>query len=170
MPRTSLKLYSTDGYANDVTTTINYVNPDATDEQALEFTQALNALTTNTYKETEKTVTTNLDSDPEKQTPTFTVSRNTITSSDWTQGDSGRFKCLSQEIVITYSGDGDFYVKLPTQKLIQTSFYRNKNNTPALQMWYYAEDIPSSVQLAITIGTTETKNYKTAETTLNVTT
>lgn len=63
MARTNLKLNAKDGSGNDISTTINYVNPEAKKEDILEFTQALNALTRNTYMETEKITTINVDNE-----------------------------------------------------------------------------------------------------------
>lgn len=170
MARTNLKLYSTDGYAKDITTTINYTNPDATKEDILNFTQALNGLTTNTYKQTEKITTINVDSEADKRTPTLTASKTTIIASDFTDQSSGSFKRLNQDVQLTYNGDGDFYIKLPTQQLISIALLKLRNNTPAVQIWYYSSDIPSGTQISFIIGTTETANYKSAEITFNVTT
>lgn len=69
---TKLSIKST-SYADSkktVTDTINYVNPNISNATALELAQRLNALTNNSYKQTEKIQTTELDSII-KQTRTF---------------------------------------------------------------------------------------------------
>lgn len=66
MPRSNLKLYATDPNGNVTTATINYVNPEASTADLLEFTQTLNDFTNNTYLKTEKITTTELDLEAEQ--------------------------------------------------------------------------------------------------------
>lgn len=60
-----------------VTNTINYINPNLSDEKALELGQRMNALTLNTYKSTSKIETTELDTSTKYPYP--------ITSMDYVQ-------------------------------------------------------------------------------------
>lgn len=59
---TKLSIKSKDPYNKNVTDTINYVNPNISRNTALELAQKINALTNNSYQQTEKIETTELDS------------------------------------------------------------------------------------------------------------
>lgn len=76
MPKTDLKIYSTDSStATKITTTVSYMNPNATNSTMKEFAQKLNSLTTNVYSETDKVVTTNLeDAGDEEQSRNIQIS------------------------------------------------------------------------------------------------
>ena len=58
---TTLKMMATDTGGNDVTTTISYANPEATDAVLSDFAQACNGLTTNTYVDTLRIDSTSLN-------------------------------------------------------------------------------------------------------------
>lgn len=59
---TDLKITSRDvNTGKNITTTITDVNPSASAATLVQFSRQLNALTTNTYIETNKVVTTRLD-------------------------------------------------------------------------------------------------------------
>lgn len=57
----SLKLEATDPWGNKTTTSISYVNPEASNLKLLQLAQKLNELTTNTYVSTSKVTTENID-------------------------------------------------------------------------------------------------------------
>lgn len=60
--RTDLKITSLDlNTGKSITTTITDVNPSASAATLVQFSRQLNALTTNTYIETNQVVTTRLD-------------------------------------------------------------------------------------------------------------
>lgn len=68
MAKTDLKLYSTEaGTGKKITTSINYVNPEANSNALKTFAQKLNAFTTNTYGEADRVQTINVDTE---QVPT----------------------------------------------------------------------------------------------------
>lgn len=81
MSNTKLQLKAQDTSGKSTTTSITYVNENATNANLLEFSQRLNNLTTNTYTQTLKIRTTELDteSDPSKQTNTITLSTDSTT-------------------------------------------------------------------------------------------
>lgn len=54
MVKVSIQITSIDTNAKKTTDKISYVNPEATNEKLVEFAQALEALTTNTYAGTTK--------------------------------------------------------------------------------------------------------------------
>ena len=59
----SLKLTAENQSGKEFTKTISYVDPSATHQQMLACAQALNSLTTNTYRKTDLVTTTNLDAE-----------------------------------------------------------------------------------------------------------
>lgn len=64
MPKTDLKLYSTDATTGaKQTTSISYVNPNASNSVLKTFAQQLNALTTNTYSAADRIETVNVDTE-----------------------------------------------------------------------------------------------------------
>lgn len=64
MPKTDVKLYSTDAETGaKQTTTVSYVNPNANYTALKNFAQQLNSLTTNTYTSSDRIETRNLDTE-----------------------------------------------------------------------------------------------------------
>lgn len=160
MAKTALKLNSTDGYGKDLTTTINYVNPEAGKDQMLEFTQALNALTTNTYKETEKVTTTNLDLEPSPSTPTISSSVSTISRGSWQE--SGSSMICTSTPTISYNGDGSFWISQEaTSAGLRFMVANNDAGTGNIYMELsYLKSRPVTFPLTLTVGYTGTENYK----------
>lgn len=80
MSSKQIKLYSTTtaGGGKEVTTTIGYINPEATGATMKEFAQRLNAFTTNVYEKTELVETTNLETETVKIRPTLTLGNATV--------------------------------------------------------------------------------------------
>lgn len=68
MPKTDIKLYSTDaGTGSKITTSVSYVNPNASNAVLKSFGQQLNALTTNGYVQTDRIETINVDTDESRK-------------------------------------------------------------------------------------------------------
>lgn len=68
MPKVDLKLYSLgtqDG--KKITSTVNYVNPDANNTVLKTFAQQLNSLTTNVYDSTDRVETMNVDTESSRK-------------------------------------------------------------------------------------------------------
>lgn len=64
MPKTDIKLYSTDSETGaKITTSVAYVNPNASNNALKEFAQKLNALTDNVYSSTDRVETVNVDTE-----------------------------------------------------------------------------------------------------------
>lgn len=93
MPKTDLKLYSTDATTGaKQTTSITYVNPNASNTVLKQFAQKLNNLTTNTYSSADRVETVNVDTEGSRksfrdititgaaQGATATISANVTTS------------------------------------------------------------------------------------------
>lgn len=104
MAKYSAQLVAKSSENKNVTTTLSNVNPETAPAKIKQFAQTLNALTTNTYNETNYIVTTNLDTEAPpvdtRQTPTLTFVAPTLTQViDRYQAD------------VTYNGDGNIYIK-----------------------------------------------------------
>lgn len=106
MAKYSLQLKETQSTnAKAKTTTISNVNPEASDQTLLTFAQKISSLSSNVYEETNKIVTTNLDTESENLlTPTFTMTK---TSYSLTTDASGDNILMG----LTYNGDGAPYVE-----------------------------------------------------------
>lgn len=64
MPKTDLKIYSTDaGTGAKITSSVSYVNPNASNDVLKSFAQQLNGLTTNGYTSADRVDTTNVDTE-----------------------------------------------------------------------------------------------------------
>ena len=102
--RTNVVIKATDVTGKQVSTTINYANPNAANITLKTMGQMMNALTTNEYIQTNRTDITVLDTAPptpaDKQTPTLAIDGgNTISAG----GENNVSKA------ITYNGDGVLY-------------------------------------------------------------
>ncbi len=73
MPKTDLKIYSTDaGTGAKITSSVSYVNPTVANSVLKSFAQQLNAFTTNGYVSADRVDTTNVDTeDPSPITKSF---------------------------------------------------------------------------------------------------
>lgn len=120
MAKYSAQLVAKSNENKNVTTTLSNVNPETAPAKIRQFAQTLNALTTNTYNETNYIVTTNLDTETPsdtRQTPTLALS---VTPS---------IAQIPQGLAptVNYDGDGQiyFYRKSGLQNLIIEFSYNN---------------------------------------------
>jgi len=104
----SAQLVANSSENKKVTTTLSNVNPETAPIKIKQFAQTLNALTTNTYNETNYIVTTNLDTEtpPVDTRPTPTISIENVPTLEQLKSGS-----VSSMAMITYSGDGVTYVR-----------------------------------------------------------
>lgn len=166
MAKTNLKLYSTDDLGQDITTTINYANPEASKNDILAFTQNLNNLTTNIYKETEKITTVNVDSEPIPSTPTLTASKTQYSASEFTT--SMGFSVATTFTELTYNGDGGFFIArdaLDAGMCLETSV---DNGVVTIRLRYMTAK-PPTFPCTFNVGFTETNNYKAASVEITIT-
>lgn len=99
MSKTQIKYYANDANGKAYTATYSNVNPETSDETLLEFTSKIHSLSSDTYTQTEKIVTTNLDTSIDTRTiPTLTADKTEITMSSQTA-----------TITASYDGDGTLY-------------------------------------------------------------
>ena len=164
--RVDVKLKAKDPNNETTTTTISYVNPEASNSTMKQFAQKLNALTRNTYSESDKIETTNLDLAPDsnQQTPTFTLSQNTISATT--------MKNISPSGAglgtLTYNGDAVPYAELPLNvKLGVIIESTGTANQYTLRAIYGAYGDPTACTIKIRADATE--NYKAAEATYTIT-
>ena len=171
--RTNVVIKATDITGKQVSTTINYANPNALNSTLKTMGQMMNALTTNSYIQTNRTDITFLDTAPptpaEKPTPTFTYSPNKLTFSRGAAGgpsgvatDDGKVDSSGTWNItqtFTYNGDGVLYIS-PGTSNYSGQITNNGNGTYTVNY-----TIGSNAQLPVTlkIGATEGSNYKAVE-------
>lgn len=155
MAKVNLQLKSTTTNAKSQTTTITNVNPNATDSELLQLTHKLNAFTTNTYTQTDKITTLNLDGEGDsRQTPTLTASQSTITATS--------IPTTGIKIPITYTGNGRIYLEQQGANYVYTCIIVEEGATNL--SWTKLNS--SSVQTTsgkLYIHATETTQYKSPE-------
>ena len=146
MPKVEVKLSYTTAADKKGTTTISNVNPSAGSAALLQMSQAFNALTTNTYGETNRVETVNLDT--EEPTPAGKNVR-TVTLDNTIKG---------QSTDITIENDG-------TETLAPVFLYSNGSSVSAWSVTAvidekgkYRGNIPSAAT-ELYIGLAETNDY-----------
>ena len=153
--RTNVVIKATDITGKQVSTTINYANPNASNSTLKTMGQMMNALTTNEYMQTNRTDITFLDTAPptpaDKQTPTLSIAggNNVTIVSDG----------ASTVNNINYNGDGVLYASNAGQNGIIFGI-REENNIPQLLCGK-----PTSLTGGANTGTiyaSEGTNYKAA--------
>lgn len=167
MAKTDLKINATNGYGDDITTTISYVNPDASKDEILAVTQALNALTTNTYKETQRIQTVNVDLEIVPSTPTITSSVTQYSLSEFTGTSNTK---TGPATIINYNGDGDITFD---RAAINAGFiFSVQKHTGSagfiVDPSYLTSLVPSGIT-SLKIGFSETENYKACSVNITVT-
>ena len=165
--RVDVKLKAKDPNNENTTTTISYVNPEASNSAMKQFAQKLNALTRNTYSESDKIETTNLDLAPDsgQQDTTLTLATETTTiaavnsrNSNGDYSDAGS----SLNVAITYTGDGRLRASVNSSKIFVAI------NSNRLLIWQFGA-LTASDACTITVTADATENYKAAETTYTIT-
>lgn len=170
MATTSIIVNATNTSGKSVQKAMTCVNPDATNAQLAELGQMITAVSNHTYGETYRIDKTNCDleaSAPAKPTPTFSASKTTFSSSDFSGG-TGEIYSDSLSMM-TYNGDGQFFVSADSVLTDKLMFKIIKfNNKLGLMVGYDTTDAPS-FPVTFTVGFTETANYKacSVEITLN---
>lgn len=131
MPKVDLKLYSTAAIAGTKqTTTVQYVNPDASNDVLKEFAQKLNSFTTNTYSESDRVETVNLDTDNSRK------QRRNITITNATRG------ATNARAVYTITAGTTFTPLV---------FFENNNTVTKIEPTFQPGDIPTQGQAVFTI-------------------
>lgn len=159
MAKTDIKLISTDTNAKTSTTSITYVNPDASNEQLSTFGQMLNNFTTNNYVRTDRVTTVDCDAEADKLTPALELRPASATLSQ-IQSANGL------TVIIINSGDGDFTFELPVGNngVSVSAPWRNGDNHD-----WKIYGTASATTGKIIVRTRETDNYKAGEITFTIT-
>lgn len=164
MAKTNLKLYSTDGLGQDVTTTISYVNPEASKNEILDFTQNLNNLTKNIYKETERITTVNVDLETVPSTPTFTASITQFSAA--TFGNTNWGKESQDASLLTYNGDGNIFVE---NAAIMQGISIRINTIGGQRVFFPGYVSTPTFPFTFKVGFTATENYKACSVDITIT-
>lgn len=147
------------------------ISPEASYEQLLAFSRAVNNLTDNTYGRTDKVTKVNVDnsSGGGKQTPTFTVSPSTISLADFTTN-------YLRTLTLSYDGDATrFWVNISgtgTQAGLLTAQGVWNNNGTLMSVLRASDpgpDFNPTADLVVTYRTEETDNFKAAQATCTIT-
>lgn len=152
MAKYDLKFKSTDaGTQKARTLTLSNVNPNASAQTLKSFTQKLNALTTNTYVETDLVVTTNLDTETPpidtRQEPTFDITINLPTGSSSTNN--------------AYTTNSDGVVSFAVEGL--TGFAAGLAANANTCLLYSLNNQPAGAKGTLTVRITGTDTYKPLE-------
>lgn len=122
--RTDLKIKSVDSSANTKTTTISYVNAEATLNQTLAFLNLIGGLTTNQIKSAQKVTTEDIDLTP---TPTKTLP-------EITWGLDGISTTTSNSLSVTWeqltqSSDIKFMISEESEESVESMFTVSQEST-----------------------------------------
>lgn len=176
MAKYSAQLKATNNQGRTVTTSITNVNPEATAETILSFTQMLNSLTVNTYDSTDYIVTTNLDTeepDIGKIEPTLTLAqgegRNGLTAAFLTNAAAGDRRYGA----VTYNGDGTLHAYTDVVGAAVGIMNQDGTQTPGTYVvlapgWSLAELKPSSFSGKIYVAATAGDTYAAKTIELNI--
>jgi len=157
------------------TTNINYANPEATNSTLKALAQRLNQLTQNTYSQSDKVETTNLDFAPGGgiETPTLTLAATSETvASLKTKLNTGATWAAFPATTITYDGDGQLSASLTYDSTDSSKFlgvsimHDSSRSTTSLIV---AGKADYAFPCTITIRAAATDTYKAAEVTYTIT-
>ena len=173
--RVDVKLKAKDPNNETTTTTISYINPEASNSAMKQFAQKLNALTRNTYSESDKIETTNLDLAPDsgQQTATLTLAETTITLTEFNAALTGTGGSLGfKEVIITYDGDGQLSLAFEpladnSNPMCIAALSKNPNNNNRY-LWFGQFEFGNRAG-TVRIKASATENYKAAEATYTIT-
>ena len=174
MAKTDLKLYSTDASLKKITTTLNYVNPEANSTTLKQFAVKLNNLTTNTYGETNRVQTINVDTEEVPTTPSD-IGEYSITPIEFTSSalDGGHGVLVGQITQTAVMIRGGTYVRIAKKTGTEGTLSRTNlgvsydNSTGNIYLISTADYIRANLTLTITALFSAT-NYEVKKTTLDI--
>ena len=124
MAKTELKLKTTNAATGqNITTTVGYVNPTADSQTLKTFGQKLNAFTTNTYEETDRVQTINVDTETIKQWRNMTANNISQGSSSAYITYNSKSGSTNTPFVVFDSGSGE------TANVLTTTFEQGATAT-----------------------------------------
>lgn len=172
MAKEVLKITSTKR-GNKITTTINDVNPEATNAQLAQLGTKFNALTTNTYEESNRVTTVNVDTEPgggTKQTPTLTLNRSSWPLDDVVGDIAANGTCNLANV--TTNSDGHLYARNPTIGAMANQFapyIALKEGKNTFRVTNMSNETSISTTQTLIVGVTETDSYKGVEVEFTIT-
>lgn len=161
MAKYSAQLVAQSSENKKVTTTLSNVNPETAPAKIKQFAQTLNALTTNTYSESNYIVTTNLDTEvppvDTRPTPTLSLPNPPTLAQVQTSG--------VQNLQVSYDGDGAIYLKRISGCSLMnfTVFYNQTSGEGPLTFVSFDGGQSQTTGGKYVLGATGTDNYKPVE-------
>jgi len=157
MAKTYARFTSTGSDGKVSSTTINNVNPDASNTQLVNFAIKLNALTTRDYNSTTRINEIDCDTESSKTTPTFTLNKTSVTYPSDFEVASGVAKLT---LTATYNGDAGIGVSSgwPYENY---ECSKGSNNEYTIKIRWNSDDF-SSTSFIVGFSVAETSNYKAA--------
>ena len=155
---------ATDQGGNSVQRTFDNVNPYATNAQLATFGSKIAALSENTYVSTDRVDKVNCDTEADTRlTPTLTISPSSATVAQAQSFDG------SDEILVTYDGDGELYIANFSAFPGKKQFFMLYDKRLYVRGSGGSASGGETNPCVITIAATGTQNYKPATTTFTVT-
>lgn len=170
MARTDLKISTKTSEGKSGTTTVSYVNPEATAATLKELAAKLVNLTDDTYISADRVNTVNVDTESPtiKQTPTFTFSKTVFAQSEFAEGGNGAGGTWPA-VSFTVTTDSDGVISITPPPVGYRVIYCEYNPNGSEPYSFYIIKHPSlSVAAEITFGITETDNFKGATQTITI--
>lgn len=157
MAKTYARFTSTGSDGKVSSTTINNVNPDASNTQLVNFAMKLNALTTRDYNSTTRINEIDCDTESSKTTPIFTLSKTSVNyPSDFTV--SGGIAKLT--LTVTYNGDAGIGVS-SAWPYGDYNCIKGSNNQYTININYDSDNF-ATTSFIVGFNVAETSNYKAA--------
>lgn len=168
MPKTDIKLYSTEPSGKATTATISDVNPEATNAQLKTLGQMLNSFTRNRYDKTNRinTIQCDTESGGGSQTATITLSPASVDLATLKTELKGSSRLY--QFTATYDGDGQLYAVVQgNMKYLGVSAPDNN----AFRILSASDDAVAliTVPATIKVRADATDTYKAAEATFTIT-
>ena len=155
---------ATDQGGNSVQRTFDNVNPYATNAQLATFGSKIAALSENTYVSTDRVDKVNCDTEADTRlTPTLTISPSSATVAQAQSFDG------SDEILVTYDGDGELYIANFSAFPGKKQFFMLYDKRLYVRGSGGSASGGETNPCVITIAATGTQNYKPATTTFTIT-
>lgn len=162
-----IQIVSTNPSAKKQTTTINYVNPNATDEKLRTMSTMMNALTNNTFNSATKIDTTELIA---KVTPTITFNPTTASYADLAEAATASEPPYALRVSVTGNlGGVTPSFKIESNSSMATNGIILGGSANDIYMAYVLSNDPPTTNATITAYFPETSTYAAVEKTFVVT-
>lgn len=156
MAKSDLKIKATNSQGANMTTTIGYVNPYATNAQLATLGNRINQFTTNVYDHSEKVTTVNVDGEEGKTVPTLTITSGGNPLTEYTLAETAEDVVTTHFAHINYTGNGALTVTCPYMAFLAFMIWDNADCGVV-----YGIETPSGTY-PFTITSEETDTYAAA--------